>query len=305
MSSKTVLVVSTSDDAHVNHIVPLIQNRGAEVKRLDGDRFPDIPCYFNLCSETTSAPLKESEADVVWYRRVVLPERFDVTAQFISQETEGLLNALLANYEGVRWVNNRHAMNSAKPKLQQLSTAQRFGFRVPRSILTNQESILKRFYHENDGQIVAKPIQTQVIVSPDGELVVGTRKLRESDIKSAVQFFPCFAQQRLKLDHEMRVIVFGDQLFAFRLKATAPADDLKQLKLNQIQHQVSRLDVSTESKIRRFMLHYNLEFGAFDFGVTDDDEPYFLELNPNGQWLWLQFMTGCNLEVPFVNLLLK
>ena len=29
-------------------------------------------------------------------------------------------------------------------------------------------------------------------------------------------------------------------------------------------------------------------FGAFDFIVTPENEWIFLEVNPNGQWLWLE-----------------
>ena len=34
--------------------------------------------------------------------------------------------------------------------------------------------------------------------------------------------------------------------------------------------------------------YYNLVFGAFDYIVTPQNEWIFLELNPNGQWLWLE-----------------
>lgn len=304
MLSKTVLFVTTSDDAHANHIAPLLVKRGARIERIDGDRFPTKRWHIDLSSGSPLLQLVES-IDTVWYRRVVLTERFDETSQFIRQETEGLLNSLLLECEGKRWVNPRSSTDRARPKLHQLRTARTFGFRTPNSIVTNQEDTLIEFFEQHGCEIVAKPIQTQVIVTPASKLVVGTRRLMRQDLKSAIQFFPCFAQERLKLIYEMRVVVFKDQLFAFRLKPLVPADDLKQLKLNQIAHEVCTLDVSTQCKVRQLMSHYGLEFGAFDFGVTDDDEPYFLELNPNGQWLWLQFMTGYDLETPFVNLLLS
>ncbi len=304
MDSKTVLIVTTSDDAHANHIAPLIQKCGAVVDRLDGDTLPDRLCHIDFEVNIGTHPLRKRSADVVWYRKVVLPEKFDTTSQFIRQETEGLLNSFLIEYENARWVNRRTALCRAKPKLHQLGTAQMFGFRTPCSIVTNQEDLLLHFFEKHDGQVVAKPIQTQVVVSPTEELVVGTRRLLKGDLKSAVQFFPCFAQERLKLQYEMRVIVFGEQLFAFRLKPVVPADDLKQLKLNQIEHSVCVLDSLLERKIKQLMSHYGLEFGALDFGVTDENEPFFLELNPNGQWLWLQFMTGFNLETPFIDFLL-
>ena len=51
------------------------------------------------------------------------------------------------------------------------------------------------------------------------------------------------------------------------------------------------------TKIQDFCLsmtrHYGLHFGAFDFIVTKKEKNFvFLELNPNGQWLWLEQLSG-------------
>ena len=36
------------------------------------------------------------------------------------------------------------------------------------------------------------------------------------------------------------------------------------------------------------MEDFNLYFGAFDFVVNKQNEWIFLEVNPNGQWMWLE-----------------
>lgn len=41
-------------------------------------------------------------------------------------------------------------------------------------------------------------------------------------------------------------------------------------------------------KCYKLMDDFNLAFGAFDFIVTPENEWIFLEVNPNGQWLWLE-----------------
>jgi D-alanine-D-alanine ligase-like ATP-grasp enzyme len=38
------------------------------------------------------------------------------------------------------------------------------------------------------------------------------------------------------------------------------------------------------------MAELNLEYGALDFVLTPDGRFVFLEINPNGQWLWLDDM---------------
>ncbi len=40
------------------------------------------------------------------------------------------------------------------------------------------------------------------------------------------------------------------------------------------------------------MNRLGLRFGALDFLVTPDGEWYFLEINPNGQWAWIEQETG-------------
>jgi hypothetical protein len=46
-----------------------------------------------------------------------------------------------------------------------------------------------------------------------------------------------------------------------------------------------------------------LRFAAIDLLETDDGY-VFLELNPNGQWLWLELMTGVPLAAMLCDLLL-
>ena len=41
-------------------------------------------------------------------------------------------------------------------------------------------------------------------------------------------------------------------------------------------------------KCYQMMADFDLIFGAFDFIVTPENEWVFLEVNPNGQWLWLE-----------------
>lgn len=36
---------------------------------------------------------------------------------------------------------------------------------------------------------------------------------------------------------------------------------------------------------------FGLNFCAFDIIRDHDDELYFIELNPNGQWYWIEILT--------------
>jgi glutathione synthase/RimK-type ligase-like ATP-grasp enzyme len=49
---------------------------------------------------------------------------------------------------------------------------------------------------------------------------------------------------------------------------------------------------SVESSLLRMTKRLGLSFAAADFVVTADDQHYFVDLNPNGQWGWIQQATG-------------
>ena len=40
------------------------------------------------------------------------------------------------------------------------------------------------------------------------------------------------------------------------------------------------------------MAAVGLRYGAFDFRVDPDGAPWFLECNPEGQYLWIEIETG-------------
>ena len=51
--------------------------------------------------------------------------------------------------------------------------------------------------------------------------------------------------------------------------------------------------------------YFNLDFGAFDYIVTPDNDWVFLEVNPNGQWLWLEESLNLDISKQIVQYLLE
>jgi len=51
------------------------------------------------------------------------------------------------------------------------------------------------------------------------------------------------------------------------------------------------------------MSHFKLDFGAFDFVVSEQDQWTFLECNPDGQWLFLDDDTTHDITQAMANYL--
>ncbi|MNL66725.1 hypothetical protein D3C87_1912350 [compost metagenome] len=46
-----------------------------------------------------------------------------------------------------------------------------------------------------------------------------------------------------------------------------------------------------------------LKFGAIDLIQDEYDNFYFLEINPNGQWVWIESDTGLTISDSIINFL--
>src|SRR5436309_7528794 len=68
-------------------------------------------------------------------------------------------------------------------------------------------------------------------------------------------------------------------------------------------HEIFTLPEQVEASIHRLMNSFGLNFASLDMIVTPEGEFVFLELNPNGQWLWLELELGVPLVASMADLL--
>ena len=66
--------------------------------------------------------------------------------------------------------------------------------------------------------------------------------------------------------------------------------------------------IKTPKEIERFCNSYldtlGINFGCFDFIKDVNNNFYFLECNPNGQWLWLEMEIGLKISKAIANFLM-
>lgn len=307
--TRKVLIVSNSDDPHVDAVSARMTERDVSWHRINSDNlFTGKHCWHipSAMDRRSTSSWYYTGITTVWYRKIAFEEGSDPTSSFIAQESEGMLDCILSGYVNSRWINPRESIAAARPKLVQLQQAKMLGFQIPDTLITDDLKELTIFGEHHGGNIVAKPIRAQVIGSGEESLVVGTRALPREQYPAAVSHTACYAQEKLRIISEIRVIVFGSRLYAFRMTPLSAAEDIKQLDLDQIRHDPCTLDEETTSRIHALMSFYKLEFGAIDLVEVEDRVlPVFLELNPNGQWLWLEYVTGVNLTDPFIDLCLS
>jgi len=134
----------------------------------------------------------------------------------------------------------------------------------------------------------------------------GITQVTEDDIDDSVRCTAHLFQAWVPKAHEVRLTVVDHQLFAVRIDGGSVASQVDwRTDYPSLCYSVVEVPDATRRKVRQLMLRLRLRFGALDFVVGPDDTWTFLEINPNGQWAWLQDATGLPIAAAIADVLVK
>lgn len=234
----------------------------------------------------------------VWWRRPepsILPKGLSVDEQaFARRETEEALTGL---WESIScyWMSFPSNIRRASNKIEQLQHAASLGFRIPRTLVTNDPDEIQAFYEICGGQIIYKPLAGFYLPSRNsGE---APRLLRTSLITSnhlknfeGVRQAPCLFQELIPKRMELRVTIVGDEIFTAEIHSQEhdrTKIDWRHYEID-IPYKKGLLPSAIAGKCFAMTKHYGLHYSAFDLILTPEGEYVFLENNPNGQSFFIQ-----------------
>lgn len=318
---KHILILSHEGDPHVAHVLPELTKRKVSFVCFDPGDFPQqVTLSASLDRQGTEwgsfLTLNGQKVDgaamsSIWYRRPrpcqVLPTFPPVVKTFAEQEAQYGLGGLLRCLPG-RWVNYPDNNRAASYKPLQLQVAQRLGLEVPRSLLTNDPAAVRDFYTACNGQMILKVLRDGMLDL--GEGIVGTlytSLVTEDTLEHlAMVRHTCYLfQEVVPKEMELRITVFGNQVFAAEIYSqhSPRAQTDWRRSYADLRYGVHGLPKEIEERCLALLRHFGLAFGAIDMILTPDGRYVFLEVNPNGQWAWLEASTGLPLSSALVDLL--
>jgi glutathione synthase/RimK-type ligase-like ATP-grasp enzyme len=119
-------------------------------------------------------------------------------------------------------------------------------------------------------------------------------------------YYPVFIQEEIKKDFELRINIIGNQIYACKIKYSKEAGnnvDWRTVDTDHLGHISYELPEDLKTKLFSLCRKLNLQFGAVDMAVTPEGKYVFFEINPNGQYLWIEDKTGQPLSEAMANLL--
>lgn len=306
-----VLIVSHTEDIHVDLVLSCISHDDIQLFRLNSDCFPrDYQFWYGytqsgLKGELSHLPsgtsIRFEDITAVWLRKPA-PFSFltaDLSQQeheFAVEETEHALLGLLYSLDCF-WVNHPLLLRGAMWKVEQLQRAISFGFDIPQSLITNVPDQVRLLANSCTEGIIFKALSSSWLaadkVKPEQQLCAGlaTTLLTEQDLSdlSAVTELPCHFQHYVEKDYELRVTVIGEQLFAARIDVNDKYSGIDSRDMSAaVSYSPYQLPKVWTKSILDFVRSYGLFYSALDFIVTPGQKLIFLENNPNGQFLYIE-----------------
>jgi glutathione synthase/RimK-type ligase-like ATP-grasp enzyme len=180
----------------------------------------------------------------------------------------------------------------AEYKPFQLSLARTSGLLIPETLITNDPDQIRQAFHKFGGRMIVKPVRTGFVDYGEEQHAVYTSRVLKQhlgDVESA-RICPSIYQPLLEKACDIRVTVVGDRLFVAEIDSQSDPDaavDWRRTSNPDLPHRRGMLSASVAVGILRLTRLLGLTFAAIDLVRTPSGEYVFLEVNPNGQWLWL------------------
>ncbi len=294
-----ILIVTHKEDYTVDFVVEKLNQREIKYKRLNTE---DIFTKNNVVikySEKNFDFLIDniSQFQSIWFRRIKLPKFNDVdnsTSNYLREETYSYFLNMWQLFN-TKWLSNPDAIYRAENKLLQLKIAQKIGFNIPKTLIAYNMQEIIDFYLYNNKDIIIKPLyNSRFQTSEEENRLIYTNKLTDNQISNINSYmsFPSIIQENIKKRIEIRTTVVNNNVFSAFVDSQKNANTTIDWRREKCTFNKIDIPESIKNKCIELTKELNLGFGAIDLILTEQGEYKFLEINPNGQWAWIEVDTG-------------
>jgi len=340
-----VLIFSQIEEPSTDRVIAHLHERGVETCRINFEEAllaVRWTCSINDAHSTHirlgDRVVDLEEVTCVWNRRwgmPFVPKTFDVVATaFAANELNAVFTYIYQRTKGL-WVNDLDAERTYTNKIAQLPLAKRLGAWVPATLVSTDPRSVREFYERHGKKVIFKStagshpylnIHTRKAlefarsyrdvelgegIGPQG-LYLFTQLLDDEKLAKIadVQWAPVTFQQHIEKSADVRVTAFGDIITACKIHSQDDPATKVDFRRHVYGHKMRHELIELPSEVRRLVLDFmeatELDFGCFDFVIErETDRYYFLECNPNGQWLWIDQLTGHNITEQFAEFLFR
>lgn len=309
-----ILLVTTATDLAADLIAWACRRRGIPFSRLNQEDFPHhVSMTWRDRNRGASIVMGDEVIEChqvrsSWFRSDIagsIGSEANAPA-FAAQECAAFLNGFWDTLTCF-WINRPSAVSVASRKLRQLELAARWGFRVPVTTVTNCPVTARDFV--GSVECIAKAVIVSGFTQDGQKYAVYATPVRREDITDdAARCAPVIYQERIAKAFDLRVTVVGMRVFAAEIRVPASARevvDWRAIDPAHVNYRPHALPPALEAACIAFVKTNSLVFAALDFIVTPQGDYVFLELNPSGQWGWIEHAIDAPITEAIVDRLME
>lgn len=321
-----ILILTNAVDAHADYISRKLTERGADYLRVDNGDFPaqaELSTTFSPAGQPSYRLYRGAETydlsqiTAGWYRRPLSPvPELQFEGQplwdYVQEETRWLVEGVWHALD-CQWLPaTRDTLLRAEDKVGQLRLAGALGFELPPTLIGNSPRALLEFRRQHAGEIICKSVHNPLLFDSEWKDSGHTVKTwlvsnRDWGYAASLRYCPAIFQAYVPKRLELRITVVGERVFACEIhsqQAHRTRHDWRNYDLANTPHRPHRLPLEIERLCVQLTARLGLCYGAIDLILTPDGRYVFLEINPNGQFAWIEDLTGLPISAAICDLLM-
>jgi glutathione synthase/RimK-type ligase-like ATP-grasp enzyme len=236
--------------------------------------------HQSLVRDRNGVIVDVSEFDVGWWRRV---------------PNEIILPDDANNSAAGQWVSDPGATLRAENKLLQLRTASAIGLPIPRTVVTQDAKVARAFCEDLDYRAIIKPVRGHW----SAPVLTGRASPELLAQSGRIKLSPAIYQELIEGSRHLRVNCFGDSCHTFQIET----DQLDWRVPLATKVSPVEIDPELSQVLVKLVDRLGLSMGIIDLKLTPDEQPVFLEINPQGQFLFLDGLCATDLLGEFTDFL--
>lgn len=227
----------------------------------------------------------------IWWRNPTFlrntPGRsLDLQEQLQQSQWAAALRGLML-FDNALWMNSPDATYKAESKPYQLRIAKKLGFHVPNTLITNDPSA--NIIEELGEHIALKSVDTVLLQDEENQYFGFTSLIDWNHcINSDFYLAPATCQKIITPKLDLRVTVVYDQVWcdAITHDKKGIEGDWRVLPKQQLTYSSYNLPNDIKNLCVSLVQKLGLRYGAIDLALSEEIY-WFIEINPTGEWGWL------------------
>lgn len=238
----------------------------------------------------------------VYFRQPIPPNLKELVVEeeldFANVEVLELLRSVWRMLPDELWLNHPKKLWAASNKLEQLAVAASIGLLIPNTLVSSNLSSIESFSKNENSELIAKAIRHGFINKDRSVFLAGTQRIPK-DFAGIIDNYaavPMMFQKEIQRDCDLRVVVVDDKIFPTSIIYDDHSKNvdwrISDLQGEQLKYSKTTIPPALEDKCKSIVRLFGLRYSSIDMIKDISGNYYFLELNPNGQWAWIEQSTG-------------